>query len=64
MATRPTTEDLMRDKDNPVPDRDVAKGDRDNLKTDTEQEQTDAEVEAHLSGALGTKQRDGLPQNP
>ncbi len=56
----------MRDKDNTVPDRDVAKGDRDNLKPDTdhEQEQTEAEVEAHLSGALGTKQRDGLPQNP
>jgi len=54
----------MRDKDNAVPDRDVANGDRDNLKTDTEQEQADNEVEAHLSGALGTKQRDGLPQNP
>ena len=37
IATQPKTEDLMRDKDNAVPDRDVANEDRDNLKTDTEQ---------------------------
>ena len=56
----------MSEKEKALPDSDVANGDRDKLKTDTdhEQEQTDAEVEAHLSGALGTKKRDGLPQNP
>ncbi len=61
------TAELMSDKDKKVPDSDGAEADRDkrdNLEAHGGQEQADDEVEAHLSGALGAKKKDGLPGNP